>query len=104
MAALPDAARFSAIYVLFPDPWPKKRHHKHRLLQPPMIAEIAARSIPGARIYFRTDHEPYFLAARAVLEASPAWSLADEPWPFEVPTVFQERVRRYFSLVAVRVE
>jgi tRNA (guanine-N7-)-methyltransferase len=100
MAALPDAARFSAIYFLFPDPWPKKRHHKHRLMQPPLIAEIAARALPGARLYFRTDYQPYFDQVRAAFTVSPAWALSDEPWQFEVTTVFQARAPRFFSLVA----
>lgn len=102
LAVLPAAARFSAIYVLFPDPWPKKRHHKHRLLQSPMIAELADRTHPGAALYFRTDYEPYFAETRAAFAASPAWRLSDAPWPFEVPTVFQQRAPRYFSFVALR--
>jgi tRNA (guanine-N7-)-methyltransferase len=102
LAALPDPARFAAIYALFPDPWPKKRHHKHRLFQPDFISQIAARTTPGARLYFRTDHGPYFSETRAAFASSDAWEIVDEAWAFEAPTVFQQHALSYDSLVAVR--
>ena len=42
--ALPPAVTFEEIWVLFPDPWPKKRHHKNRLLHPDFFEAVAARS------------------------------------------------------------
>jgi tRNA (guanine-N7-)-methyltransferase len=103
LAALPDEARPSAIYVLFPDPWPKRRHHKYRLLEPGFLGELARRSGRGARLYFRTDHEPYFAAVAAALAAGPDWRpLPAAPWPFELPTIFQQKAERYHSLAAER--
>jgi len=102
LASLPDSARFTTIYVLFPDPWPKKRHHKNRLIQPGFIATIAARANQGCRLYFRTDHREYFCEAQAAFESSPDWRISGEPWPFELPTVFQQRADVFYSLVAVR--
>ena len=101
-SALPERARFSAIYVLFPDPWPKRRHHKHRIMRATLIAELAARAGEGTRLYFRTDHAAYFTAGRAALAAHGGWRLAAEPWPFEMATVFSERAAGHHSLVAVR--
>ncbi len=103
LEALPTDATLAAVFVLFPDPWPKRRHHKHRLLQENFLREIAARAAPGTPFYFRTDHEPYFRAVEAVLREHADWRLAPgDPWPFEQPTVFQARAAAHFSLVARR--
>ena len=102
LGELPPAAKILAVFILFPDPWPKKRHHKHRLMQPEFLDALAERAGQGTRIYFRTDHEPYFLQAETVLSTHPAWHLADETWPCVVETVFQQRAARHRSLVAVR--
>ena len=80
LAVLPEGARFSALYILFPDPWPKRRHHKNRLIRPDFIGRIAARAGQGARLYFRTDYEPYFTEARSVIAANPSWPLSEESW------------------------
>jgi len=49
----------SGVHIYFPDPWPKKRHHKRRLIQPPLIALLASRMAPGAYIHCATDWEHY---------------------------------------------
>lgn len=59
------------IHIFFPDPWPKKRHHKRRMVQPPFVALLAARMKPDAYVHIATDWEDY---ARQILEA-----LAAEP-------------------------
>ncbi|MGH8713123.1 MAG: tRNA (guanosine(46)-N7)-methyltransferase TrmB [Casimicrobiaceae bacterium] len=52
-------ATLAAIHVFFPDPWPKKRHHKRRLLQAEFIHVLAQRLAPGARLHVATDWEDY---------------------------------------------
>lgn len=99
-AALPEEAKFSEIFVLFPDPWPKRRHHKNRLIQPDFLHRAAARAGKGSRLYFRTDYAPYFAEAAAIIRAHPHWEVINEPWPFELETVFQARALSYQSLVA----
>jgi tRNA (guanine-N7-)-methyltransferase len=47
------------VRIYFPDPWPKKRHHKRRLIQPPLIDLLASRMRPGALLHLATDWEPY---------------------------------------------
>lgn len=63
-------ASISLIHIFFPDPWPKKRHHKRRLIQP-AFAELLARAlIPGGLLRLATDWEHYALHMREVLDAS----------------------------------
>lgn len=101
--ALPTGVTFEEIWVLFPDPWPKKRHHKNRVLQPEFFDAIASRAGEGTRLYFRTDHHEYFQSVAAFLPTLDTWQ--PDPaaaWPLEHETVFQALADRYHSLVAVR--
>ncbi|MDP3634649.1 tRNA (guanosine(46)-N7)-methyltransferase TrmB [Phenylobacterium sp.] len=58
MARMPDAC-LDRVFVLFPDPWPKARHNKRRLIQAEMIAELARLLKPGGRLRFATDWADY---------------------------------------------
>ena len=49
----------AAVHVFFPDPWPKKRHWKRRLIQPPFVAMIASRLAPGGTLHCAIDCQPY---------------------------------------------
>lgn len=100
LAALPAPVRFNRIFVLFPDPWPKRRHHKHRLIQPAFLNILAGRAKKGAYLFFRTDYEPYYMEAVATLRDSATWELTGEPWPFEFETVFQSRAEVHHSCAA----
>ena len=64
-------AAFDAVHVFFPDPWPKKRHHKRRLVQPPLISLLCARTKPGAYIHVATDWQDYAEQILAVMSAEP---------------------------------
>lgn len=64
---LPPAS-VEALHVYFPDPWPKRKHRRHRLVNE-RFPELAARSLrPGGRIYLRTDHADYFQQMNGVFE------------------------------------
>jgi tRNA (guanine-N7-)-methyltransferase len=52
-------ATLAGVHLFFPDPWPKKRHHKRRLIQPPFVALLASRMKPGAYVHAATDWEDY---------------------------------------------
>lgn len=56
---LPDR-RVQAMYLFFPDPWPKRRHHKNRFFQREMCDTLARILIPGGGMFISTDHEEYF--------------------------------------------
>jgi len=60
------------IHVFFPDPWHKLRHHKRRLIQPPLVAKLANRLRPGGYLHCATDWEPYAQQMLQVLGAEPA--------------------------------
>ncbi|MDR2877908.1 MAG: tRNA (guanosine(46)-N7)-methyltransferase TrmB [Chromatiales bacterium] len=64
-------ASLDAIYLFFPDPWPKKRHHKRRLMSPPFAALVASRLAPGGVMHMATDWENYAQQALTVLSATP---------------------------------
>jgi tRNA (guanine-N7-)-methyltransferase len=102
LETLPPHARPAQIFVLFPDPWPKVRHHKHRLLQKDFLSAVAVRASPHAHLYFRTDVEPYFADVAAEVGPSCGWERVDAPWPFEFETVFQSRAEAFHSLTARR--
>ena len=59
------------VHVFFPDPWPKKRHHKRRLIQSPFVALLASRMRPGAYLHIATDWEHYAQHILEVLSAEP---------------------------------
>ena len=62
-------AVLAGVHLFFPDPWPKKRHHKRRLIQPPFVALLASRMKPGATVHTCTDWEEYARQMLQVLSA-----------------------------------
>ena len=70
LQALPDDA-LAGVHLYFPDPWPKKRHHKRRLLQSPFVARIARKLQPGGVLHVATDWADYAAHVLAVCEACP---------------------------------
>jgi tRNA (guanine-N7-)-methyltransferase len=71
VAAMIPAGSLAGIHVFFPDPWPKKRHHKRRLLQAPFVHELALRLAPGGYLHVATDWEEYAQEILATLDAEP---------------------------------
>ena len=65
------AESLAGIHVFFPDPWPKKRHHKRRLIQPPVVAMLASRLRPGGYVHLATDWDEYAQQMLEVLAAEP---------------------------------
>jgi tRNA (guanine-N7-)-methyltransferase len=62
-------AALNGVHIFFPDPWPKKRHHKRRLVQPDFVALLAEKLKPGAYVHCATDWQEYAEQMLAVLEA-----------------------------------
>ncbi len=100
---LPAHVRITRIFLLFPDPWPKKRHWKHRLTRYDRLERLAARTSDHGDLFFRTDDHPFFEWTEETIRTHPAWEVVPErPWPFEADTVFQGFAPRHYSLCAIR--
>ncbi len=68
------------VHLLFPDPWPKKKHHKRRLMaQPEFLESVADLLKEGGEFLFKTDHEEYFEVAKEAVEECPCFEVLD--WP-----------------------
>jgi len=97
IARLPDAS-LDRVYILFPDPWPKARHHKRRLIQPEFLDELARVMKPGAELRFATDWADYasWTLEHLMRDARFTW-LAERaenwrtPWPGHVPTRYEQK-------------
>ena len=71
VAAMIPHASLAAVHVFFPDPWPKKRHHKRRLLKAPFVHELALRLAPHGVLHVATDWRDYADEALQTLAAEP---------------------------------
>ena len=74
---LPDAC-LNQVFILFPDPWPKARHHKRRIVQPEVLADLARVMKPGGKLRFATDVAGYADWALERVLASPDFKWAAE--------------------------
>jgi tRNA (guanine-N7-)-methyltransferase len=105
LEVLPPDLRFERTVFLFPDPWPKARHHRRRMVQAGLLDELARRTNQGGELCFRTDDRPYFDWTIEHLESHPDWRIDDSAaWPYESETYFQGLMETYFSVVAKRVQ
>lgn len=82
---LPPAS-LARVFILFPDPWPKKRHQKRRLLSPDLLQQLQRVMRPGAELRFATDIGDYARTALIALMGAPEFS-----WPARGPRDWQER-------------
>ncbi len=75
---LPPAS-LEAVHIYFPDPWPKRRHRKNRLIQPEFVQDLHRVLRPGGHLYLRTDDADYFSQMQTVLAAAPNFAALDTP-------------------------
>jgi tRNA (guanine-N7-)-methyltransferase len=105
------AATVSVIHIYFPDPWPKKRHHKRRVIQPAFVGQLERVLMPGGRLQIVTDHDEYFERIQEAVAGSPL-KVVDYARPESagagefVGTNFERKYRRqgrpFFALAAVK--
>jgi tRNA (guanine-N7-)-methyltransferase len=101
LEAWPDRLRTERIFILFPDPWPKKRHIKNRILQPQLLDSLSRIAMPGTLLHFRTDDPANFDWGWSVIDSHPRWKIrSDLDWPFENPSFFQDLLGVHESLTA----
>ena len=82
----------SATYINFPDPWPKKRHAKHRLIQECFIRKLSRIVLPNGKLILVTDHSDYFQQMKTEIEEVTTWKIAPIAPEFE-----EEYGSSYFS-------
>lgn len=103
LEVLPGHIRFDQTVMLFPDPWPKARHHRRRMVQTGFLDELAGRTPRGGRFCFRSDDRPYYDWTIEHLEVHANWQIEPHAaWPHEQETYFQDLMEQYDSVVALR--
>lgn len=90
---IPDGA-LAAIHLFFPDPWPKKRHHKRRLVQPAFAALAARKLAPGGRLHAATDWPDYADQIERIFSENEDLEKAESGFALRPPTKFETRGRR----------
>ena len=101
LEALPRDVVLEKIFIFFPDPWPKERHHKRRLMQGEFLDYIRQFAHAGTRLYFRTDHTEYFEWTTEVFKANTNWEiLEDNTLLLEEVSQFQRILSEFSTLVA----
>ena len=88
-----DAA-LAAIHLFFPDPWPKKRHHKRRLVQPAFVSLIARKLAPGGVVHVATDWKEYADHIALAFDASDCFASSEAALVTRPITKFEQRGRR----------
>lgn len=89
---LPEGS-LAAVHIFFPDPWPKKRHHKRRLIQPGFVDLLATCMAPGAVLHLATDWEDYAAWMLEVLEADTRFSNTHAPGCLQPPAAHRPRTK-----------
>jgi tRNA (guanine-N7-)-methyltransferase len=99
MSAIPSDS-VQAYYVFYPDPWPKKRHHKRRFFQPSTVDHLARTLIPDGLLHAATDHPDYWSVMEPLLDGDERFRRLPEfggesfPLPMDRPlTNFEAKYR-----------
>jgi tRNA (guanine-N7-)-methyltransferase len=89
------AASLAAVRIFYPDPWPKKKHHKRRLVQPSLVSVVASRLVPGGTLHMATDWEHYAEHMLEVCSVEPLLRNRHAGWaprpPWRPLTKFESR-------------
>ena len=102
MDFLTPPASIQALHVYFPDPWPKRKHRKHRLINA-RFTDIAAKALaPGGVVYARTDDADYFAQIVSVFGANPSFRAVDTPEELSVVLTDFEREFRSRGVTTLR--
>ena len=102
--ALTPKHQIEKIFILYPDPWPKRRHHKNRFICAENLNRLAKASTDQAKLYFRTDDADYYDWTIRELKNHQNWRICQEnPWPFETPTFFEELTKVKRDVIAQKV-
>jgi tRNA (guanine-N7-)-methyltransferase len=84
-------ASLAGIHLFFPDPWPKKRHHKRRIVQGPFVALAARKLAPGGYFHAATDWPEYAIQMDQVISSDPHFQKHPEEKGSRPTTKFERR-------------
>ena len=90
LEALPSRLPILKTFIMYPDPWPKKRHFKKRIIQTTFLELLSEKSYSNSSLFFKTDHEGYFDWTTQVLKDSPHWILGKNNWPHDASSFFSD--------------
>lgn len=79
LAEMLQPASLEGVRVFFPDPWPKARHSKRRMVTPAFAELVASRLVPGGELHVATDWQPYAEQVRQVLDQHPTFCFVQPP-------------------------
>ncbi len=87
-------------FIFFPDPWPKKKHHKRRLIQQDFLQKLKKNSNNTSQLFFRTDHRDYFEWTVREISNSPLWEITSDELPLNHSSYFQDLLPNFQTLSA----
>ncbi len=85
-----EPGSIARLHYLFPDPWPKEKHHKNRLVQESFVPVLHRALAQNGEFLFKTDHEEYYIWVCDIMAKSPLFRRADWDEPFYPKTDFQQ--------------
>lgn len=110
LMALPEAS-VDAVYLLYPDPWPKSRHHKRRFVSPTTLDQLARVIRPGGSFFFASDIEDYADWTLAHIVREPRFAFEPDvpgswhtPYPGWQPTRYEQKARREGRMISFYFE
>lgn len=103
LSLIEDSLTIAKTWILFPDPWPKKRHFKNRIVQADFLEKLASLTKHGGELWIRSDYQPFIDWSQELISEGRDWKELDEfVWPEMGMTVFQELTENnHFSLKAI---
>ena len=103
LSCLPKYIRVDNCYIMYPDPWPKKKHHKRRLVQKEFLQILAESASEKAQLFFMTDHQQYFEWAKSEILNSNSWTIHNNEWPHHANSYFSNILPKNQFLCALRL-
>lgn len=77
-------------YLMYPDPWPKVRHHRRRLFNDLFLELLLTATTPDTKLFFKTDHQNYYKWAKDSVSRNSNWNFCNSAWPHHQESYFQK--------------
>ena len=103
ISLIPDEIKLQNIFIMFPDPWPKNKHHKRRLIQQDFLTLLHTKTKKTGQVFFRTDHTAYFDWTIDMITTSTLWEFKSNPLPFEHKSYFQDLLPNFKTCSATPI-